>query len=181
MSRTKGTGNVDQCTPPEILAAVRNVFGGFIGFDPCTNPHSITDARHSFALPRYEGRFQDDSRIEYTDALREAWFAQGYINPPFGRSYNKRWAKKIAYEGRHNEQIALVPAVPGAQWFYPLWSAKAICFLKHRLIFLNVPINEKTGQVEPADFDCCTAYFGNHVERFIEEFRHMGVIANRLS
>lgn len=60
------------CTPPQYVAAVKRVFGGEIGLDPCSNHESVVNAKCEFMLPE-------------TDGLAEEWnFPSIYVNPPYG-------------------------------------------------------------------------------------------------
>ena len=43
------------CTPPKYVEAVKNVFGGEIALDPCSNRDSIVHAKNEFLLPEADG------------------------------------------------------------------------------------------------------------------------------
>ena len=62
----------DWCTPPQIIASVREVFDGVIGLDPCSNSFSLVGAEKEYRLPENDG-------------LRDPWDASTiYVNPPYG-------------------------------------------------------------------------------------------------
>ena len=60
------------CTPPHIIDSVKEVFGGTIELDPCSNRDSTVDADIEYCLP-------------HTDGLKEPWDAATiFVNPPYG-------------------------------------------------------------------------------------------------
>jgi hypothetical protein len=65
-------GRKDWCTPPDIVRSVRDVFGGSIGLDPCSNAYSLVGAEVEFRLPDRDG-------------LVEPWLADTiFVSPPYG-------------------------------------------------------------------------------------------------
>ena len=40
------------CTPPKYVRAVREVLGGVIALDPCSNPHSVVRAEVEYQTAR---------------------------------------------------------------------------------------------------------------------------------
>jgi hypothetical protein len=67
--------NTNWTTSEREVALIKQVFGGHIDLDPCSNEQSIVGARRSYTLPE-------------TNGLKEAWDAESvFFNPPFGRSY----------------------------------------------------------------------------------------------
>lgn len=164
----------DWCSPPEVVEPAQWVLNG-IDLDPASNPNSIIDARVSiyhvdimdgspYVLcdPRYPNAVWGDGRTVDWSWARNAW-----INPPYGRGVNREWVTKIAGEADKGlEQIALVPASPGAKWFRYYWDANALCFWEGRLQFLGAPAN--------ADFESVVAYFGLNRKRFWDAFNKLG-------
>src|SRR5262245_8168783 len=79
----------DWCTPVKYVVATREVFGGIIHLDPCSNQWSIVHARNSWSLPKIDG-------------LRQSWnFPTIYVNPPYGADRERGtriadWLKKCA-------------------------------------------------------------------------------------
>jgi len=54
------------------------------------------------------------------DGLSQEWFGDVWLNPPYGRSFNRTWAEKAKSES-HRESVdtltALVPSSTGSNWF----------------------------------------------------------------
>lgn len=84
--RTVNSQSVGWCTPQKYVSAVREVFGGEISLDPCSNKWSIVQAETSYQLPERDG-------------LRESWnYPTIYVNPPYGAD------KKSAH---HHQALAV--------------------------------------------------------------------------
>ena len=162
----------DWCTPFKYVQAVKDVFGGSIDLDPCSNKDSIVQAKVEYILP-------------FKNGLTESWnYKTIYVNPPYGadRERNttiKDWIKKCActYEQFHSQIIALVPvATNTTHWkYYIFGSAKAICFLADtRLKFLVNGSEENKG----APMACCMVYWGDNFDRFKTVFNKYGAVVN---
>lgn len=68
-------GRTDWNTPKLIVETVRDVFGGIIRLDPCSNEGSIVHAASEYLLP-------------YNDGLEDSWdYPSIFVNPPYGRCY----------------------------------------------------------------------------------------------
>ncbi len=82
------------------------------------------------------GKFYDAD----TDGLLQSWAGETvFVNPPYGRKHNRRWAHKIAEEGKETTVVALVASRTGSRWFQDsIVSANKLYFLKGRLKFGNV-------------------------------------------
>lgn len=159
----------DWSTPPEILASVRETFGGQIGLDPCSNEHSLVDARVEYRLPEHDG-------------LRAPWDERTiFVNPPYGSDPSRgtriaHWFARIAdASAAGSEVIALVPVATNTghwkEFVYPV--ASAICFLyAPRLKFY---IN---GRPDPkgAPMSCAVIYYGDRVEAFASAFCAHGAV-----
>jgi hypothetical protein len=63
----------DWNTPARVVDVVREVAGGEIGCDPCSNATSIVGARVEYRLDRNQ------------NGLELPWSSLTYINPPYGR------------------------------------------------------------------------------------------------
>ena len=95
-----GNSSVDQGweTPPELLEALRAVFGRF-DLDPCAPRKSRTAVR---------------ARTHYTaedDGLSLPWHGTVFVNPPYGRTL-AAWIAKAHHEvmaGRARTVVALAP------------------------------------------------------------------------
>jgi hypothetical protein len=161
--------NKDWCTPPNIVASVRRVFGGEIDLDPCSNSYSLVGARVSYRLPDQDG-------------LVESWdFERIYVNPPYGSDKSRgtriaHWFARIGGAARRgSEVIALVPvATNTGHWkkqVYPL--AGAVCFLyEPRVRFYIGGVEDPKG----APMSCAVIYWGSRVDDFAREFRAHGAV-----
>jgi hypothetical protein len=148
------TGN----TPEYILKPVREFFQS-IDLDPCSNPGSIVNAKNNWKLPEHDG-------------LKENWFGNVFVNPPFGRPL-KDWISKSFEEnfyGRANV-IMLCPANTDTKIFheYVFPTATAVCFIKGRITFLNC--------TAPIYKPCCYIYWGDQPGRFTNYFAVMGHVS----
>ncbi len=162
----------DWGTPKKYVDAVREFFGGDIALDPCSNCHSIVNARVEYSLPRQDG-------------LRESWnFPTIYVNPPYGidsarGTTIKHWLRRCEDANRlyQSEVIALVPvATNTSHWKkYVYGKATAICFLYDtRLRFL---VNGKDAG-KGAPMSCAMVYWGRDFARFCEVFIRFGAVVN---
>lgn len=164
VSRTK-----DWCTPPALVESVRRVFGGQIDLDPCSNAHSVVDARVAYALPALDG-------------LVESWaFPTIFVNPPYGTDAARgtriaHWFARIAEAARAgSEVIAVVPvATNTSHWktyVYPC--AAAVCFLSApRVRFYLGGREDRKG----APMAVAVVYYGSRVPVFAAEFSQHGVV-----
>jgi phage N-6-adenine-methyltransferase len=101
-----------------------------------------------------------------TDGLSKNWEDETvYCNPPYGKELSK-WIKKCSDEGEHSTIVMLVPSRTDtkAMQEYCLTKAKAICFIRGRLKFINrlFPSWREDGnfKVSPAPFPSLIAVFG---------------------
>lgn len=164
LGRCPTSASKDWCTPPRIVEAVREFFGGFIELDPCSNQHSVVNACMSYSLPHLDG-------------LKEQWLARYvFVNPPYGRDAARGtsiydWLRKCAvtHEQYGNEIIALVPVATNTlHWKHFVFPrAAAICFLADtRLKFLVDGKPSRKG----APMACALVYWGNRPHDFKEHF-----------
>lgn len=75
-------GRVDWTTPQAILGPVREVFGGTIDLDPCSNEKPVVGAKLEYRLPNHDG-------------LVEPWSGKIFVNPPYGSCYMHIKDKRI--------------------------------------------------------------------------------------
>ena len=140
--------------------------------DPCSNAHSIVEAKTNFLLPEKDG-------------LQEEWnYKTIYVNPPYGSDLDRRttirhWYRKIvtAHERYGSEIIALVPVAPNTshwkEFVFPI--ASAICFLYDtRLKFLVDGSEDNKG----APMACCCIYYGANQEQFRKVFLEFGAVVS---
>ena len=150
--RAVNSHSVDWCTPVKYVNAVRDVFGGEITLDPCSNKWSIVGADVEYQLP-------------HTDGLRESWdFPTIYVNPPYGADKMagtsiRHWLSRCAEAHRRHdsEVLALVPVATNTRhWKEYVWgNATAVCFLYDtRLRFLVEGKDEGKG----APMSCAMIY-----------------------
>lgn len=159
-------------TPEKYVAAVREVFGGHIDLDPCSNEYSIVHAKTEYQLPKRDG-------------LHESWeFPTIYVNPPYGIDKErgtsiKSWLRMCAMAHResHSEVLALVPvATNTGHWKnYVFGQAAAVCFLYDtRLKFL---VNGKSGG-KGAPMSCAMIYWGQNTNKFFSIFSQFGAVVD---
>ncbi len=160
------------CTPPKYVRAVREVLGGTIALDPCSNHHSVVRAEVEYQLPERDG-------------LRSGWdYPTIYVNPPYGADRQrgttiKDWLRKCAtaHEDHGSEVLALVPVATNTKHWkdYVFGVADAVCFLYDtRLRFLVDGKDEGKG----APMSCAMVYWGEHVSRFQEVFLSHGAVVD---
>ena len=159
-------------TPMKYVKAVKEVFGGYIELDPCSNQFSIVAANTEYALPKMDG-------------LKESWnYSTIYVNPPYGIDQDrgtsiKQWLARCAhaYEEYNSEVIALIPvATNTGHWKkYVFTQAKSVCFLYDtRLRFLEN--GQDIGKGAP--MACAMIYWGNNPHKFYEVFIEHGAVVD---
>ena len=164
--------NKEWCTPPKYVNAVKEVFGGKIDFDPCSNEYSVVNATKEIRLPDEDG-------------LNVSWnYPHIYVNPPYGIDHERHtsiidWIKMCAYayEMHGSEVIALIPvAVNTKHWKYYIFGhAKSVCFLSDtRLKFLENGSDDGKG----APMACATVYWGSNPKTFYDVFIKYGAVVD---
>ncbi len=159
----------DWCTPPKYVDAVRDFFGE-IELDPCSNKHSIVNAKIEYIFPQNNG-------------LLDTWnFKTIYVNPPYGINKEnntsiKDWIQRCddANEKHGSEVLALIPvAVNTRHWKKHIFGkANNVCFLADtRLRFIN-GINDKG-----APMACAMVYWGKKGSKFYEKFSEFGAVVD---
>jgi hypothetical protein len=160
------------CTPPKYVRAVREVLGGVIALDPCSNPHSVVRAGVEYQLPEHDG-------------LHSSWeYPTIYVNPPYGADRQrgttiKDWMRRCAqaHEKHGSEVLALVPVATNTKHWkdYVFGVADAVCFLYDtRLRFLVDGKDEGKG----APMSCAMVYWGRHISRFQEVLLPHGAVVD---
>lgn len=159
-------------TPTKYVRAVKEVFGGRIDLDPCSNEYSIVKAKIEYLLPFHDG-------------LKEEWdYETIYVNPPYGADRErgttiKNWLIKCVKTRKkyRSEIIALVPvATNTAHWKECVFGhANAICFLYDtRLKFLENGKDVGKG----APMACAMIYWGDDYRRFYDVFIEHGAVVD---
>ena len=157
-------------TPEKYVRAVKDVFGGSIGLDPCSNEFSIVGAAVEYRLPAQDG-------------LKESWDAPTiFVNPPYGLDHERgtairHWLQRchLAHDQYGSEVLALVPvATNTGHWKKHVFGvATAVCFLYDtRLRFLV----DGTDGGKGAPMSCAMIYWGRNYRRFFEVFRQFGAV-----
>jgi hypothetical protein len=170
--RTVISENKNWGTPRNYVDAVRRVFGGRIGLDPCSSEYSVVNADVEYRLPEHDG-------------LRESWdFRTIYVNPPYGADRERRttirdWLNRCAdaYRAHGSEVLALVPvATNTAHWKESVWGvATAVCFLYDtRLKFL---VRGQDGG-KGAPMSCAMVYWGKDYQSFLRVFLPYGAVVD---
>ncbi|TXH08347.1 MAG: N-6 DNA methylase [Spirochaetes bacterium] len=157
------------CTPPSIIRSVRQVFADEIDLDPCSNEHSMVDAKVNYRLPEHDG-------------LVESWdFKRIFVNPPYGSDASRgtriaHWFTRIAEAAkRGSEVIALVPVATNTghwkSYVYPI--ATAICFLYEPRVKFYI-----NGKEDPkgAPMSCAAIYYGSDFDSFAAVFSSHGAV-----
>lgn len=162
----------DWCTPHKYVAAVRQVFGGNIHLDPCSNRWSVVNAKIEWSLPADDG-------------LHKQWSLPTiYVNPPYGSDRERRtrisdWLKKCAdaFYSHGAEVIAIVPVAANTlHWKESVWArATSVCFLYDtRVRFLENGRDDGKG----APMACAAVYWGMKPERFAAAFLEHGAVVD---
>lgn len=140
-------------TPLEVLKAVFNILG-VIDLDPASPgaDKTVVEAGHYFT--------------EADNGLVQPWQARTvYLNPPYGRTIGQ-WTRKLSAEyetGNTMEFVTLLPARVDTRWWDNFVTHDMIvCFIDHRLKFLNAEYAEE----DPAMFPSALIYGpGKHSRR----------------
>ena len=104
------------------------------------------------------------------DGLSKDWSNEKvFVNPPYGRSIGK-WVKKCYEESKKQNPniIMLIPSRTDTKWehLYIFERAKAICFIKGRLKFIN---REFPSYNENGDFKISSAPFPSQIVLFSDD------------
>ena len=167
MARTKTEASRnDWNTPPHIVRAVKDAFGGTIDLDPCSNPTSQVGA--TINLSRETGH----------DGRAVPWTGNVFVNPPYGGGLLVPWVHKAAREAsRGAKVILLIPAAVGNKWWHEPggpWSAGTrICFISGRLSFLENDVPKKGNPSDSA-----LVYYGSEdgADQFERKVSHLGCV-----
>ncbi|HEY0052701.1 MAG TPA: DNA N-6-adenine-methyltransferase [Caulobacteraceae bacterium] len=170
--RTLNSLSQEWGTPHKYVEAVKGVFGGSIGLDPCSNRWSVVGAETEWSLPE-------------TDGLKQEWASPTiYVNPPYGSDRERGtrigdWLRKCAdAAARYPTQvIALVPVAGNTRhWKDSVWPrAQAVCFLYDtRLRFLENGRDDGKG----APMACAAIYWGHRRDAFAKVFRSHGAVVD---
>lgn len=157
-------------TPKKYVDAVKDVFGGYIDLDPCSNEYSIVNAKTEYTLPEKDG-------------LKESWdFPKIYVNPPYGIDKErgtsiKDWIKMACNTNSEfkSEILMLIPVATNTKhWKDNIFKkATGICFLNDtRLRFLEN--GQDIGKGAP--MACAMIYWGSNYHNFNSVFTNYGFV-----
>jgi phage N-6-adenine-methyltransferase len=161
----KATGGTDNWrTPSVVLDLVRQLAGGSIGLDPCTDDANPTKADRFYFPP--------------TDGLRELWrgFGMVFVNPPY--SDNAEWLNAcvrrfMVPDDSGDQCVALVPARTDTRWWHGVvFTARLVCFWRGRLRFED----PESPTANSAPFPSALLYWGSKPEDFARIFGPHGWI-----
>lgn len=147
----------DWCTPPYYANLVGHFFDCKIDLDPCSNAHSLIEAKEKILLPN--------------DGLLADWNNKNiFINPPYGRDKERGttiydWIEK-ASNAENSDILMLIPVATNTSHFKDLIFKKFdyICFLDDtRLKFYNQGKEDKKG----APMACCMVYKSSNIVHFV--------------
>lgn len=153
------SGAVEWYTPPEILAAARDLLGA-IDLDPASSPaaNQLVRAARIFTIA--------------DNGLSRPWRGRVWLNHPYGRAVNAAWVDKLIGEyerGQVIEALCITFASTGTEWFRPLLDYPQ-CYLFKRVRFIQP--NGCPGD-SPTKSSVIT-YLGNRPDAFraVFECRH---------
>lgn len=109
-------------TPAYVLEPIRQLLGGIIYLDPCTEADNPTRARRFYHLP--------------SDGCSLPWpTANVFVNPPYGEARN-RWVDRCIEEGKRRRVVLIIPSSTETQIFQKALDAcTSVLLVKARLRF----------------------------------------------
>ncbi len=123
----------DSYTTPAWLCTLLGIFD----LDPCSNPHSLINARHRYGLENGD----DGQALE--------WFGRVWCNPPY--SDPRPWCRKMI---RHGQGIMLLKLDPTVRWYADLVNGGATIYnFRKRLRFGSEGV-ESSGARWPCMIAC---------------------------
>lgn len=150
-------------TPPDVIAAARQVLGG-IDLDPASNDI----AQKTVKASRY---FTKED-----DGLSQEWGGHVWLNPPFSASLASAFVRKLIDEidaGRVTEAVLLQNCTcTCTSWFHELAPRCALCFPRGRLKFYRAE-GKAAGS---SYYGQVILYFGPDVDLFAETFGAFGLV-----
>lgn len=109
-------------TPAYVIEPIRELFGGRIGLDPCTEPDNPLGAERFYTPP------DDGCVLPWGDDTV-------YCNPPYGEA-RERWVDRCISEGTRAKVVLLIPSHTDTKGFQrALRYATGCVFIRGRLRF----------------------------------------------
>ncbi len=163
-------------TPQHIITKVETVFDGHIDLDPCANAKNTVGAQYYFT--EADDCLSCDWSFKDCEEFYIAPPRTIYMNPPYSDSpsFLQRMCEYL-WEQPEASAITLTKEGSlfnvGSQDIFK-FNAKAICLVRGRLKFWNPVKNESN----TPNFDVAFGYWGNgdRLEKFVETFKHLGMI-----
>lgn len=157
------SGNNEWYTPAEYIHAARDVMGS-IDLDPASSELANKTVN------------ADTYYTAEDDGLTKEWFGHVWMNPPYSSDLIGKFADKLTshyQNGDLEEAIVLVNNATETNWFQTLLeNCLAVCFLKHRVKFIDTEGNPSGAPLQGQ----AILYFGNQPAHFGERFKEFGVI-----
>jgi phage N-6-adenine-methyltransferase len=145
-------------TPGRIWRPLANALGGF-DLDPAAGCEPTPIASNRFTVE--------------DNGLAKDWYGDVWLNPPYGREHNEKWAMKAASEARRDAVdtlTALVPNSLGAAWYQDYYgTADLETHIRGRIEF----IGEKD---DPASFYSVLVTWGDVPEEYIDSLHGLGEV-----
>ena len=157
----KNSGENEWYTPPQYIAAAREVMGG-IDLDPASSvkANSIVQA--------------DQFYTKADDGLAQEWSGRVWLNPPYENTLISRFADKVVDEYKRDRIEAACVLVNNASdtaWFLTLAKvANARCDFTKRITYLNADLKPENTPLQGQSL----LYFGGNAKKFVAVFRSMG-------
>lgn len=132
-------------TPRDLVEAVRELFGGAIELDPCTEPDNPTGAERFYCPP--------------ADGAALPWDARTiFCNPPYGEA-RRRWVERCIRAGIAGSSVVLlIPSNTETRIFQrALQACDSVLFLQARLQF---GVLRENGRQEAASHGSALLGFG---------------------
>lgn len=151
------SGDYEYYTPPEILRAVRRLYG-VIQLDPA----SSEQANKEVQAVRYYSE----------DGLNKEWIGDVWMNHPFSRKNNPLWINKAVeeYSSRRARKLTCITyAATSELWFRPLTQFPQ-CYLSPRTDYYLPDGTKKKGVTKGS----VITYMGNNETLFRDTFREFG-------
>lgn len=148
---------VEWSTPRYIWQPLADALNGFT-LDPASGAEATPIAAQTFT--------------EADNGLAQDWRGDVWVNPPYSREDNPKWARKAYGEAQRSDVdtiTALVPSATGSDWFQSCYAtADYLTLVDHRVSF--------GGAESGASFDVVIASFGSFPEEYRDALAALGCI-----
>ncbi len=161
------SGDPEYYTPPEVIEAARELFGGVIDLDPasCKVANSVVKARRCYTKEQ--------------DGLTKQWRGNVWLNPPYKVGQIPLFVEKLSNEiaaKRVTEALILLPTwSETVAYVRAVNESSAYLFFEKRLNFWKA--DGTTGRAPNGQ---TLFYYGRRKARFKKLFKQFGPICTRL-